>query len=186
MPKKKLWIIIVAGFFIVAGIAGGAYFMLKKSAPSTGPSGLPRMANLPMDKPSDEPPPPAYPSDAPLLEQVRKMLREGISPEAAVIEANALPGRPERADAAFLLLEYAAESGNPDAALLVGRYYDPADDWPSGTIRKNPETAFDWYQAALVEGIADAPSQLGQLRSWVEKEADSGDAPARALLKRWP
>ena len=117
------------------------------------PINLPRMANLP-PKETTAPPPlsPSYSPDAPVIEQARKALREGIDPSEALALAKSLPERPERADAAFLLLEYAADSRNAQAALAVGRYYDPTHEGPSGTIRKNPATAYDWYQMALAGG----------------------------------
>jgi len=149
-------------------------------------SELPRMANLPPKKETiPPPPPPSYTPDAPVLEQARKALREGISPEEALALARSLPDSPERADAAFLLLEYAADSGNAEAALAVARYYDPADKEPSGTIRKNPQTAYNWYREALTGGQEKAKNNLAQLRSWVEAEADEGSHEARELLKNW-
>jgi TPR repeat protein len=83
------------------------------------------------------------------------------------------------------LLEYAADSGNAEAALAVARYYDPTDKAPSGTIRKNPATAYDWYTEALAEGQENAKIHLAQLRSWVEAQANQGSYKARELLKAW-
>jgi TPR repeat protein len=99
--------------------------------------------------------------------------------------AKALPDRPERADAAFLLLEYAAESGNAEAALAVGRFYDPAYEGSSGSIRKNPTTAFEWYQEALAKGQKQAHNQLAKLRLWVEEKAKQGSSQAKELLNSW-
>jgi hypothetical protein len=147
---------------------------------------LPRMANLPEKKPIIEPPPPpSYPPDAPVLEQARHALREGISPDEAVALAKSLPEGPERTDAAFLLLEYAADKGNAEAALIVARYYDPTDDSPSGTIRKNPEMAYDWYQKALTGGQQDVRKNMTRLRLWVETQAGQGSNEARQLLEEW-
>jgi TPR repeat protein len=109
----------------------------------------------------------------------------GITPEAALALAKSLPESPERADAAFLLLEFAADAGNPEAALAVGRYYDPTDETPSGTIRKNPETAYGWYRDALKGGQENAKANLAQLHSWVEKQAGEGSHEARELLNNW-
>ena len=92
---------------------------------------------------------------------------------------------PERADAAFLLLEYAADSGIAEAALAVARYYDPTDTAPSGTIRKNPETAYNWYTDALAGGQKNAGTRLAQLRNWVEEQANQGSIEARELLNSW-
>ena len=150
------------------------------------PINLPRMANLPPKETSTPPPPsPPYPPDAPVIEQARKALREGIDPSGALALAKSLPDRPERADAAFLLLEYAADSRNAEAALAVGRYYDPAHKGPSGTIRKNPETAYEWYQTALAGGEQEAKKVLARLQRWAEEEAAKGSKQALDLLKRW-
>lgn len=155
----------------------------EKSVPE---SPLPRMANLPEKKPIIKlPPPPSYPPDAPALEQARNSLRDGISADDAVALAKSLPDSPERADAAFLLLEYAADSGSAEAAMLVARYYDPTDDTPSGTIRKNPEIAYEWYKAALTGGREDVRQHISKLHQWVEAQAKQGSDDAQQLLKNW-
>ena len=154
--------------------------------PAPSPS-LPKMANLPQKKPELKPPPkPTYSADAPVLEQARQALREGITPADALAIAAALPEKPERADAAFLLLEYAAESGNAEAAMAVGEYYDPSLDLPSGSIRKNPALAFEWYQTALAGGYTDTKNRLVGLRRWVVASAEKGSVDAQALLENWP
>lgn len=149
---------------------------------------LPRMANLPPQKITitpPAPPPPSYPVNAPVLEQARKALNGDISPEKALSLAKSLPESVERADAAFLLLEYAAENDNSEAALIVARYYDPTDKSPSGTIRKNPETAYEWYHKALAGGQEQARNQLASLRQWVEERANMGSHEASQLLRNW-
>ncbi|UCE92844.1 MAG: hypothetical protein JSV73_08410 [Flavobacteriaceae bacterium] len=146
---------------------------------------LPRMANLPPKKIARElPPPPSYQPDAQGLEQARSALREGITPEDAVVLARSLPESPERADAAFLLLEYAADLGNAAAADLVARYYDPTDETPSGTIRKNPKIAYEWYKKASDVG-QDTQIELNRLHRWVEAQAKQGSKEARLLLENW-
>ena len=94
--------------------------------------------------------------------------------------------KPESADGAFLLLEYAAEAGNTEAALAVGRFYDPLYQGPSGSIRKDPALAYEWYQKALDGGQAPAQKQLAELRSWVEEQAVGGSRGAQQLLDSWP
>ncbi len=186
-------LIVVA--LIVLAVAAVGYFLMKdrtKTAAerqATQPKAetkLPRMANQPPPKPLVKPPPPpAYTPDAPVLEKARRALKKGVTPEEAVSLARSLPESPERADAVFLLLEYAADSGNPEAALDVGRYYDPSDDGPSGTIRKNPETARDWYRQALKGGRPEAQRRLDRLRGWLEEQARQGSREARDLLNHW-
>jgi hypothetical protein len=189
---QRWWLFIIAGILALFIIVGAGYliwnaFQVEKPGHREAKTPeLPRMANLPPKKNSiPPPPPPTYSPDAPVLEKVRKALREGITPEEAVVMAKSLPESPERADAAFLLLEYAADSGNTEAALAVGQYYDPTDTAPSGTIRKNPETAYGWYRDALKGGQETAKASLAQLHSWVEKQASEGSYEARELLNNW-
>jgi len=182
---SRLWLLIAAIIFGLLVIIFVGYWAFKGEPEIVQPTAPPRMANLPPKTEPTLPPPPSYAPDAPVLEQAREALREGISPADAVTMAKALPDRPERADAAFLLLEYAAESGNAEAALAVGRYYDPACEGSSGSIRKNPTTAFEWYQEALAKGQKQAHGQLAKLRLWVEEKAKQGSSQAKELLNSW-
>ncbi len=184
-----LWKAITA-ISLVAVIWAG-YWLFKDHGKETLPSApspsLPKMANLPQKEAEIKPPPkPTYAPDAPVLEQARQILREGITPADALAMAATLPEKPERADAAFLLLEYAAESGNAEAAMAVGEYYDPSLDLPSGSIRKNPAHAFEWYQIALAGGHTESRNRLTDLRRWVVARAENGAADAQALLATWP
>lgn len=190
--RERLWILVIAGIVGLVVVVAAGYlvwnsFRTDAVTPKKAQEPeLPRMANLPPKKEAiPPPPPPSYTPDAPVLEQARQALREGITPEAALALAKSLPESPERADAAFLLLEFAADAGNAEAALAVGRYYDPTDETPSGTIRKNPETAYGWYTEALTGGQEDARIRLAQLRSWVEEQANQGAYEARQLLNTW-
>ncbi len=189
---ERLWIVVISGIvglvvLVVAGYLVWQSFQVDEVKPKEAQKPeLPRMANLPPKKEAiPPPPPPSYTPDAPVLEKARKALREGITPEAALALAKALPESPERRDAAFLLLEFAADSGNAEAALAVARYYDPTDKAPSGTIRKNPETAYGWYTEALAGGQESAKTRRAQLRSWVEEQANQGSYEARELLNDW-
>ena len=186
---SSLWMAIVAIALVV--VIGVGYWLFKDRGDETLPPApsqpLPKMANMPKQEPEIKPPPPpTYAPDAPVLEQARQALREGITPADALAMAASLPEKPERADAAFLLLEYAAESGNAEAAMLVGEYYDPSLDLPSGSIRKDPASAFEWYQTALAGGQAESRDRLANLRRWVVARAENGSADAQALLKTWP
>ena len=149
------------------------------------PPELPRMANQPPKIKVPEPITPSYAPDAPLLEQVREAMRKGIDPASALAMAKSLPDQPERADAAFILLEYAAEAENGEAALEVGRYFDPTYAGDSGTIVKDPEVAHDWYQLALSQGLFEADIHLSNLKQWVTKQAAEGSYKERQLLKNW-
>ena len=110
---------------------------------------------------------------------------KGIGPSEAVTLAKSFPDKPESPDAAFLLLEYAAELGNAEAALAVGQFYDPSYEGPSGTIRKNPETAYEWYQEALAGGNEKAKDRLSVLRKWLQDRMDQAGAGYGELLNKW-
>jgi cytoskeletal protein RodZ len=192
--RERSWVLVIASVIglvviLVAGYLIWKSLQVKEVKPKEAAkikTELPRMANLPPKKEAiPPPPPPSYTPDAPVLEKARQALREGISPEEALALAKSLPDSPEHADAAFLLLEFAADSGNSEAALAVARYYDPTDKEPSGTIRKNPEIAYNWYREALTGGQEKAKDDLGRLRRWVEAQSDEGSHEARQLLKNW-
>jgi len=188
-PRIRWWILITAVIVIML-IAGGyiAWRLSKQDVPiqqKAEPAKLPRMANLPPKKEAPKPAPPPYSSDAPLLERVRETMRKGIDPEGAVALAKSLPDKPERADAAFILLEYAAEAGHAEAALMVARYFDPTQTEDSGTIIKDPAAAYDWYRQALSGGQQQAENHLSGLKQWTENEALQGSVDARELLNTW-
>jgi len=195
----RWWILIIGVVVGLAVIVIGGYLVWtsirpdisKKPAgpkavtPEEKPRELPRMANQPPKIKEPEPITPSYTPDAPLLEQVREAMRKGIDPESAVAMAKSLPDKPEKADAAFILLEYAAEAENGEAALEVGRYFDPTYAGDSGTIVKDPESAYDWYQLALSQGFDEADIHITNLKQWVAKQAAEGSYQARELLKSW-
>jgi hypothetical protein len=188
-PRTQWWIIIAVAIVITVVVGGYFAWRVSRQAVPTRqtaePTKLPRMANLPPKEEAPKPIPPTYSPEAPLLEQVRKAMREGIDPKDAVVLAKSLPQKPERADAAFILLEYAAEAGHAEAALIVGRYFDPTSTDDSGTIIKDPEAAYEWYQVALSGGQAEAQNHLSELRQWVQKEASQGSREAREVLANW-
>jgi hypothetical protein len=188
-PRTRWWILIT-GVIVITLIAGGyfAWRVSRQAVPTketAEPTKLPRMANLPPKEEAPKPVPPPYSPDAPLLEQVRKAMRKGIDPEDAVVLAKSLPQKPERADAAFILLEYAAEAGHAEAALIVARYFDPTSTDDSGTIIKDPAAAYEWYQVALSGGQPEAQNHLSDLRQWVQKKAAQGSREAREVLTNW-
>jgi TPR repeat protein len=188
-PRIRWWIIITVAI-VISVVAGGffAWRGLKEAVPTNQTAEqtkLPRMANLPPKEKAPKPVPPPYSPDAPLLEQVRKAMQKGIDPHDAVVLAKSLPQKPERADAAFILLEYAAEAGHSEAALIVARYFDPTSTEDSGTIIKDPAAAYEWYQVALSGGQPEAQNHLSDLRQWLQKEAAQGSREAREVLTNW-
>jgi hypothetical protein len=195
--RGRWWILTIVIVVILAAIVFGGFLvwnslrtkdtniLTKGKIEPEKPAELPRMANQPPKKETPEPITPSYAPDAPLLEQVREAMRKGIDPDGALAMAKTLPDKPERADAAFILLEYAAEAQNGEAALEVARYFDPTYAGDSGTIVKDPAVAYDWYQLALSEGLFEAEIHISNLKQWVTKQADDGSYQARELLKEW-
>lgn len=194
-PPRRAWVritsiivgllVIVLGAYLVWRVLSSSSDVPTETKKAEAPKALPRMANLPPKKVEPAPPKPSYAVDAPLLEQVREAMRKGITPDEAVAMAKALPEKPERADAAFILLEYAAEAGHADAALNVGRYFDPNYKGDSGTIIKDPAAAYEWYQLALSKDRAEAETLLADLRQRVQEQAAQGSQKARELLEEW-
>ena len=194
LNTKGRWVVVAAGLVVAAAVGYLAYNLLANKTEVTRsftdqaapPRKMKRMVNLP---PKEDlvapPPPPSFAPDAPVLQQVREALAGGIGPAEAVEMAAALPESPERADAAFLLLEYAAEAGNTEAAYQVARYYDPTAAIDSGTIRKNPATAFQWYRTASAERRSQAEAKMAELRRWAREKAEKGSREAKQLLDRW-
>jgi len=197
--RKRWWIITIIVVIGLAVIVIGGYLVWnsvrtdstkieakgKVEGEVETPPELPRMANQPPKIKAPEPITPSYAPDAPLLEQVRAAMRKGIDPDSALAMAKTLPDKPERADAAFILLEYAAEAENGEAALEVARYFDPTYAGDSGTIVKDPEVAYDWYRLALSQGLHEADIHLSNLKQFVTKQAAEGSYKARELLKIW-
>ncbi len=92
---------------------------------------------------------------------------------------------PEAADAAFLLVEDAAQKGNVEAMFRLATFYDPVDTRPKGSIVVDPIQARLWYMKARDNGSAGAEAALTALRAWVETAAAKGDATAKAALTNW-
>lgn len=68
------------------------------------------------------------------------------------------------------LYEQAAASGNPEAALAMGRSYDPSyfEKLPVKTGKPDPATAFQWYKKALEGGLVTARVKIDGLKQWLQ------------------
>lgn len=126
------------------------------------------------------------PAGADPLKFAREKLQAGIEPGRAVALAEKLMQRPPAGvDAAFLLYRHAAQKGDANAALRLARLLDPADDAPSGSLKKGAESALEWYRSAESAKLPEAAGAIDRLKAWVQKQADSGDAEAQRMLKRF-
>jgi hypothetical protein len=73
--------------------------------------------------------------------------------------------------AARRLYEQAAANGNPEAALAMGRSYDPSyfEKLPVKTGKPDPATAFEWYKRALDGGLVTARVKIDGLKQWLQR-----------------
>jgi hypothetical protein len=184
---------------VLACAAGGAYWWQRgqadvpaANATTPAPQAVPAPAPAAQLAPDPAPAPPSAPQaapapapspDLPPLQRARELLRAGVTPEQAVELAKDMQ-TPEGADGAFLLLEDAAQKGNPEAMLSLARFYDPADATPRGSILPDPAQARVWYNRAKDKGQATAEDRLKALRAWAEAEKDT-NPQAKSLLDSW-
>ena len=129
------------------------------------------------------------PAQAAMAEKTNREHLRGTADPATSLEL-ARPLRTPQAgndesDAAFLLLEDAAQKGNAEAMFLVGQFYDPQSKLPRGSIPADMSQAKHWYDNARSKGYAEADKALAALRRHVEGEAAKGNAEASLLLREW-
>lgn len=69
------------------------------------------------------------------------------------------------------LYEQAAANGNAEAALAIGRSYDPSyfEKLPVKTGKPDPATAFEWYKKALEGGLVTARVKIDALKQWLQR-----------------
>lgn len=127
----------------------------------------------------------ASPPPQPPLARAREHLAGPADPAQGVTLAKSLRLEREGLDAAFLLLEDAAQKGDSEAMLLTGGYFDPADPAPSGSIHKDPAAALAWYAKAKAAGHPLADARLAALRAWAQAEAARGSRDAAQLLRQF-
>ena len=153
------------GILVVLLLAGGGafYFLNKKNTPDTPVVAEPAKVESP-------------------LSLARKHLAGAADPVASLAMAKDYRAKPDGADAAFLLVEDAAQKGNAKAMLELAGFYDPTDAAPAGSIAKDPRQAWDWYKKAEAAGEAAAKDKLAALRAWAETEAPKGSEAAKQIL----
>lgn len=73
--------------------------------------------------------------------------------------------------AARRLYEQASQSGNPEAALAMGRSFDPTyfEKLNVKTGKPDPATAFEWYKKALDGGLITARVKIDALKQWLQR-----------------
>ncbi len=88
---------------------------------------------------------------------------------------------------AYLLYFFAARQGHAQAALALGRMYDPKTFSREASVLEQPDPvqAHKWYQLAARAGDAAAKRHLADLRGRVERTAAQGDEESRRLMMQW-
>lgn len=178
--RRVLPLVLLLCLLLAAGGAAAWYFLKGGDAAPVPP--VPTTADgAPTDKKADAPAQSA-------LGMARQHLRGGADPAGSLSLAKPLrtpEATPEEADAAFLLLEDAAQKNQAEAMWLVGQYYDPTCALPRGSIPTDMALARQWYEKAKAAGIAQADAALKTLRAHVEAEAAKGNMEAKMLLQNW-
>lgn len=200
-PGKKGSLVPILILVLLIALAGGGFaawkFWLNKEEP-------PRVAentNATQQAESKEPPkeeaktPPQEeaktpPEEAktppkPAMAQAREHLAGKADPTESVKLARTLREDRDGADASFLLVEDAAQKGDAEAMLLTGGYFDPVDNAPVGSIKKDPAESLSWYKKAKTAGSAEADARIAALRAWAQSEAAKGSLEAKNLLTRF-
>lgn len=197
-PKKSRTGALFAAILLclAAGLAGWM-FLRSPEAPPLPEQKPEQEAQNPEQQaqaPASQTPGPADPGSAqtpqPLspLAAAREHLRGPAQPDTSLDMAKPLrraDATPEQSDAAFLLLEDAAQKGAAEAMFLVGQYYDPAAQLPRGSIPTDLTQARRWYESALKNGHQNARPALDALKEYARVQKEKGDAEAAVLLQNW-
>ncbi len=87
----------------------------------------------------------------------------------------------------FLLYRAAARAGSGEAAIAIGRMYDPVDfaNRVSPFEAPNADKALEWYQTAKRLRAAGAIRATERTLSALKVEASGGNSEAAALLKKY-
>ena len=181
--KMPLFLLLLLLVCVAGGVYWWKFVRITESAPPVAGAAAPALPGAPSVSVPQAAAPELPSKELPPLERARELLRAGAPPEQAVELAKEMQS-PAGADGAFLLLEDAAQKGNPEAMLGLARFYDPADTAPKGSILSDPAQAREWYDRAKDKGQEAAEDKLKALRAWAEGEK-SRNPQARLLLDSW-
>lgn len=194
-PRRNLPLLLILGLLLLAILAFALWWFALRGP--VAPSAPAATADTPAARGSTDAAAPAQqqaeqaqstPAQQSPLHMAREMLRGQAQPEQSLSAAGPLrtpQASPEQSDAAFLLLEDAAQKGNAAAMYMVAQFYDPQSRLPRGSLPVDLTQARRWYEAALQKGHAEARPALDALRAYAKTQADKGDAEAAALLQDW-
>ena len=200
-PEKSGGKGMLVALLVLALVAAGAaawWFLLRE--PEKAPLPTPPAQSQNADKPQNTDQTQPKPAEAPKqgadaakpaltpLASAREQLRGQALPDVSLAMAKPLrkaDATPEETDAAFLLLEDAAQKGDAEAMFFVGQFYDPASTLPRGSIPADLTQAKRWYDQAAQKAQPQAKAALDKLKEYARGLEAKGDAEARALLQNW-
>ncbi len=200
-PEKsggKGMLVVLLVLALAAAGAAAWWFLLRE--PEKAPLPTPPAQTQNADKPQNPDQAQPKPADAPKqgadaakpaltpLASAREQLRGQALPDVSLAMAKPLrkaEATPEETDAAFLLLEDAAQKGDAESMYLVGQFYDPASTLPRGSIPADLTQAKRWYDQAVQKGQPQAKAALDKLKEYARGLEAKGDAEARSLLQNW-
>ena len=200
-PEKSGGKGMLVALLVLALVAAGAaawWFLLRE--PEKAPLPTPPAQSQNADKPQNTDQAQPKPAEAPKqgadatkpaltpLASAREQLRGQALPDVSLAMAKPLrkaDATPEETDAAFLLLEDAAQKGDAEAMFLVGQFYDPASTLPRGSIPADLTQAKRWYDQAAQKAQPQAKAALDKLKEYARGLEAKGDAEARSLLQNW-
>ncbi len=193
-PKKPWWkkVLFIALPILVLLALGGGFWWLKnrESADSAAPVATedqgadtaPALED--QDSAAGETaPPPVAPKTLSPLEEVRELFRRGANLAEMETVMERLDGRDGAEDAVFLLARALADH-EPKYRLRCAEFLDPTDTRPTGSIRKNPEAAYDEYELARKGGDENAAQAQARLLEWAKEQAGQGDPEAARLWQQ--
>ena len=191
-PGKTILIIVLIIVLLGALGIGACYFSKHKNsetplANATDSVEQPDTGDGDTGQPKDSALPSTDPSGASLgpLQMARGVLRNNPSDEELHKTLAMIPLDQDNADAYFLIIEELAERGDAESLYILGTFYDPVINAPHGSIEKDPEQAYKCYIQAKNGGWQSAATTLGELKIWLQQEAQNGSSQAQSLLDRW-
>jgi hypothetical protein len=131
-----------------------------------------------------------------LRDELKQFMDTNPTAEALVEKANSMAAE-GRSEGSVFLYRQAIDKGSMEAAVALGKLYDPTEPSNSASTTSSAETASFWYAKAANANIAEAYRRLGllQVRNGpgsetfelgvenLKKARDQGDSAAADKLK---
>jgi hypothetical protein len=98
-----------------------------------------------------------------LREELKQFMDTNPSAEAIIEKANVMAAE-GKAEGTVFLFRQAIDKGSMDAAVALGKVYDPTEPANANSTTTSVETASFWYAKAANANIAEAQRRLGLLQ----------------------